>query len=289
MRLIVRHRLSYSFRDPTRNVTRILRLTPRSFEGQYVVAWQIDVDTDCVLKAGEDGFGNVTHTFTAKGPVEKLSITVFGEIENFDAAGIVRGCAERLPVELFLRETPLTLAGDELRGFASDAAHAHASPLAKLHALMGAVHETVAFAADQPEASDTALVFAARRGGGHDLAHVFTACARHLGFPARAVSGYHLLPDQKSGIGHAWSEVFVDGLGWTGFDAAHDVCPQESHVRLAAGLDCLAAAPVRGSGDEGVEEDLAMHAAFASEWGQEQRQGKGWQVQSQGGQRQSQG
>ena len=106
MRLTVRHHLGYGFRDPARNVTRILRLTPRSFEGQHVVSWQIDVDTDCVLKAGEDGFGNLTHTFTAKGPVERLGITVVGEIENFDAAGVVRGCAERLPVELFLRETP---------------------------------------------------------------------------------------------------------------------------------------------------------------------------------------
>ncbi len=57
-------------------------------------------------------------------------------------------------------------------------------------------------------------------------------------------------------MSHAWSEVFVGGLGWTGFDAAHDICPQDAHVRVATGLDALAAAAVRGVSSETVTEDL---------------------------------
>ncbi len=162
MRLSIRHKIGYVFADPARNVTRILRLTPRSHEGQHVVNWQIDLDVDCILKAGEDGFGNITHTFTAKGPVEQLSITVTGEIDSFDAAGVVRGSAERMPLELYLRETPLTLADNALRAFARDATAGCTSPLQVLHTLMGAVHETVRFAAEQPDAVAASDAFAAK-------------------------------------------------------------------------------------------------------------------------------
>ena len=283
MRLSIRHRIACRFAEPVRNVTRILRLTPRSHEGQHVVAWQIDIDIDCVLKAAEDGFGNLTHGFTAKGPCEALSIAVTGEIDNFDAAGVVRGSAERMPIELYLRTTPLTLADDTLRVFARQAAEGSVSTLDRLHALLGAVHGAVRFDAALRDAESCGAAFAAKQGTGRDLAHIYTACARHLGIPARVATGYFVSEDGKAGFGHSWSEAFVEGLGWTGFDPAHDLCPQERHIRLACALDGLGTAPVRGIGTETIEEDLDIYAPFeARRGGQTQSQGPGWQRQSQG-------
>lgn len=282
MRLSIRHRIACRFPEPVRNVTRILRLTPRSHEGQHIVDWQIDIDIDCVLKAAEDGFGNITHGFTAKGPCEALSIAVTGEIDNFDAAGVVRGSAERMPIELYLRDTPLTLADDALRSLARKAAEGSASRLDTLHALLGAVHGAVRFDTALPDAASASAAFAAGAGNGRDLAHIYTACARHLGIPGRVASGYYVREDAKTGFGHSWSEVFIEGLGWTGFDPAHDLCPQERHIRLATALDGLGAAPVRGFGPETIEEELDIHAPFQGPRGQSQSQGPGWQRQSQG-------
>ncbi len=45
---------------------------------------------------------------------------------------------------------------------------------------------------------------------------------------------------------HAWAEAHIDGLGWVGFDAANDLCPNETYVRIACGLDYREAAPVSG-------------------------------------------
>lgn len=289
MRLKIRHAITCTFPEPTRNVTRILRLTPRSFEGQHVIGWQIDVDVDCILKAGEDGFGNLTHGFTAKGPCEALTITVAGEVDNFDAAGVVRGSAERMPIDIYLRETPLTVADDTLRRFAQDIAAGATSRLGIAHALMRGLHDTVAFAADVPDAETGAAAFLAKRGNGTDMAHIYAACARHMGIPARVVSGYYLCDDHERGIAHAWAEVFVDGLGWTGFDAAHDLCPQDTHVRLATGLDMLGATMMRGSGFDTVVHVLDMSAPYGRSWGQTQSQGNGRQSQNQAGQSQSQG
>lgn len=288
MRLRIRHKISTRFDGPARNVTRILRLTPRSHEGQHVIGWRLDVDTDCVLKQGEDGFGNLTHTFTAKGPCEEMTISVAGEIDNFDAAGVVRGSAERLPIELYHRETSLTLADTALRHFARDSTADATGELSRLHALMGAVHGEIVFDGALPDAGSCASAFASKKGNGRDIAHIYTACARAIGFPARVTSGYYLCETTQRGLSHAWSEVLVPGLGWTGFDAAHDICPQESHVRLATGLDALAAAPVRGVGGEVAADVLDVTAPYGRGWGQSQTQGLGGQSQSQGGPSQGQ-
>jgi len=86
--------------------------------------------------------------------------------------------------------------------------------------------------------------------------------ARTLGIPARYVSGYYRRPDVvQQTAGHAWVEAFVENLGWVGFDPTHGVCPSESHVRVAVGLDYLSASPVRGTRFGGGAEALTVAIA----------------------------
>ena len=83
-------------------------------------------------------------------------------------------------------------------------------------------------------------------------------CARHLDLPARYVSGYVAQSDSlPHGNGaHAWAEVHLDDYGWIGFDCANGLCPIDTHVRVAVGLDYAGAAPVRGSRQGGEGEIL---------------------------------
>ncbi len=55
---------------------------------------------------------------------------------------------------------------------------------------------------------------------------------------------------------HAWAEIAVPDLGWVGFDAANGQSPTDHYVRIAAGLDAAAVAPVRGfrRGGAGTEQ-----------------------------------
>jgi transglutaminase-like putative cysteine protease len=76
--------------------------------------------------------------------------------------------------------------------------------------------------------------------------------------PARYVTGY-LYSDangQAHGESHAWAELYVDGLGWVGFDAANRCCPNDLYVRLGSGLDAQDAAPIRGLIEGQATEDL---------------------------------
>ncbi len=110
MRIRISHATTYHYDTPPTGVTQIMRLTPRNHDGQYVVDWRIDLSEDCLLHQHEDAFGNITHSFTAEGPFDELSVTVDGEVETQDIHGLVNGAIERFPPALFLRETALTQA-----------------------------------------------------------------------------------------------------------------------------------------------------------------------------------
>jgi transglutaminase-like putative cysteine protease len=252
MRIKLTHRIAFGFAEPARSLTYILKLTPRSHDGQRVMRWRIDIEPECRLKAREDHFGNLTHTLTIPGPVLDPRVTVSGEIANYDVAGVVRGSAERLPVDLFLRETALTEADSEIRAFAERVIVPAADRIGNLHRLMDAVAETIVADPERPMV-DAAEAFAAGRGNSEDLTHIFLACARHLGWPARCVTGYNVPPDgpQKR---HAWAEVHVEDLGWVAFDPTHAICPQDMHIRTAVGLDALDAAGLRGTLTQGMRE-----------------------------------
>jgi transglutaminase-like putative cysteine protease len=84
MRIRISHLTNYRYETPATSVIQMLRLTPRNHDGQYVARWRIDVSTDCRLDQHHDAFGNITHAFTAEGPLRELAVTVEGEVETRD-------------------------------------------------------------------------------------------------------------------------------------------------------------------------------------------------------------
>jgi len=261
MRIRIAHSIAYAYAEPARHITQILRLTPRDHDGQHVMSWRIEPTVDGRMRVGQDPYGNLTHTFSLDGPVANIAIQVSGLIETNDLAGIVRGGTERVPPEVFHRDTMLTTPDEALRDFAHGIAKDAQTPLSTMHALMETLHDemTCLETADRTGIG-AAAAFAARSGIAQDLAHVFMVCARQLGHPARYVSGYVAQSDElPHGNGaHAWAEVFLDDYGWIGFDCANGLCPIDSHVRIAAGLDYYEAAPVRGARKGGSDEHLAV-------------------------------
>jgi transglutaminase-like putative cysteine protease len=260
MRLRIRHEIVQTFSPPAKTAIQILRLRPQDCDSQHVVSWSVDVDQDCLLREGRDAFGNLIHTIDAEGPLSKLTIFARGEVDTFDTAGVLRGEIERFPVDVFLRDTPLTESDPALRDFARGAVQGAKTDLDRPHFLMRAVHEAMELApADAEPAADAAAAFERRQGRPQDFAHVFIAAARSIGLPARCVSGY-LAPDPDTGkstsedaAAHVWAEAHVEGLGWIGFDPTIRLCMYEGHVRLACGLDHLGCAPLRAAPTFGAD------------------------------------
>jgi transglutaminase-like putative cysteine protease len=89
---------------------------------------------------------------------------------------------------------------------------------------------------------------ASGKGSCRDLAVLFNEVCRSVGLAARFVSGYHEResPDGRRYL-HAWSEVYLPGAGWRGFDPAEGLAVADRHVALAAGLQPVLAAPTDGT------------------------------------------
>ena len=250
MRLRIFHTTSYRYEPAATGVIQIIRMTPGSHDGQYVAEWGIDVSTDSRLDVHQDAFGNVTHVMT-HGLLDDLTITVGGLIETHDTGGVLRGTDERFPPSLFLRSTSLTQVNPAMATFARELrAESEDDALGFLHTLMTQISEHMTFDEDPTHSGTSAVeAFALKRGVCQDYAHIFIACARSGGVPARFVSGHFLRSDGmvQQPAGHAWAEAYVPNLGWVGFDPANCICTTDAHARVAIGLDYLGAAPVRGT------------------------------------------
>lgn len=261
MRLRIRHQTSYDYGQPVRAAIQMLRMTPRSSEGLFVRRWRVEVDADARLHKGEDAFGNITHTLFIDGPVESVRVSIDGEVETTDTNGLVRGAVERMPVRLYLRETRLTEPSQAMKSCARHlVASEGGNKLAALHALMTRLHASMRFSPGMTtSATPAAAAFEAGDGVCQDFAHIFVACARSIGVPARYVGGYFLRTDSvEQDAGHAWAEAYLDDIGWIGFDPANGMCVTERYCRVAVGLDYLDAAPVRGSRTGGGSEKLQV-------------------------------
>ena len=260
MRLHVRHTTRYRYAASIPYAVQTLRLCPRPYEGLSVLRWRVRGETRRDLPSFIDGFGNVTHCHTVNHPHEAAAIMVEGEVETSIADGVIRGTVETLPPLFFLRSTELTAADAAIAALTAASAAAK-TPLDRLHGLMHAVRERIDYRIGETHVATTAAAaLASGAGVCQDHAHVFLAAARHLGIPARYVSGYLWTGEAapESDAAHAWAEAFVEDLGWVGFDPANRICPTEAYIRMSIGLDYWTAAPIRGVRRGTAAESLAV-------------------------------
>lgn len=263
MRIRIDYRTTYRYELAASGIVQALRLRPSLYDGQHIHHWRVDVDVDGVMRGSTDTFGNQLDMFYADAAATALTIAVAGEVDVAETAGLISGAIEPLPPVMFLRQTPLTLPDAAIIAMAEDSRRT--APLDSLHGLMAAIHGGMSFEAGATDVATAATdAFAARRGVCQDFAHIFSAGARHLGIPARYVSG-HLARDERQEAGHAWAEALVPDLGWVAFDPANGICTTDAYLRVAVGLDYLDAAPVRGArrGGGGESLDVSVQASDA--------------------------
>lgn len=274
MILTVLHTTRYEFVSPVRGIIQSLRLTPAKCESQRVLEWSIDVPGATMSTPFRDGAGDYLQTVSLRAPRDNIEITVSGRVETFDTAGILRGHRERVPPKAYLRGTIRTEPNRAIQDLVADALEGHedAAGLDRAHRLAAAVAEALPYTPGATDAHTTAAeAITAGAGVCQDHAQLLISCAHLAGLPGRYVSGYLNSTEDGSPheASHAWAELFVDGLGWIGFDAANKCCPNEQYIRLGSGLDAQDAAPIRGLVLGGSAETMDVSVEIGS---QEQRQ-----------------
>ncbi|MDQ0454395.1 transglutaminase family protein [Rhizobium paknamense] len=271
MRLTITHTTEYRYDDPVQFSLQRLRLTPVSGPAQTVQSWNIAVDGAKVEAGFADQFGNQTHLVSAEGDAHAISIVASGIVNTEDRAGVFGPHTGFVPLWLYLRETPRTKPGKLTRELVKNLTGE--SELALMHDLMARLHEQIAYKPGTTNTETTAeQALEAGSGVCQDHAHAFIAAARLMDLPARYVSGYLMMEaTEDQAATHAWAEVHLPGLGWVGFDAANNICPDDRYIRLATGLCYADAAPVSGMRIGKAGEDLSVRITVSPD-GQSQTQ-----------------
>ena len=272
MLLTVDHVTHYRYSNPVRGVVQSHRLQPSVCDGQKVHAWRVGVSGAQRGGGFRDGAGDWVQGWTVQGPVSEVVVTVTGLVETTDLAGVLKGHRETVPPMAYLADTAASRADAALKSLAM-AVFVAGEPLASAHAMNAAVGAAIAYRPGATRTNTTAAeALALGEGVCQDHAHAMIAMARATHMPARYVSGY-LFAD-ASGVSHeaahAWAEIWIEGLGWVGFDPANLCCPDARYVRLGSGMDALDAAPIRGTARGPGTESLDVKVRISE--GQSQNQ-----------------
>ncbi len=240
MQLSIQHTTQYSYSHPLNYSIQQLRLTPHDGFGQRVKSWAISVNGQ--LSQHFDTYGNVVHTMVLDGKHSEIKLVAKGEVET----GLpMQANQERLPLTIFLRNTALTEVDGQILDFAAPLGPLKTIP--DLEKLSAAIIERVPYVKGATGVYTTApQAFEASTGVCQDHAHIFIACCRSLGVPARYVSGYLFTDDGHLLESHAWADAWLNEIGWVSVDVSNRCLADAAHVRLATGLDYHDACPVSG-------------------------------------------
>lgn len=267
MRLRIKHRTTLRYDHPVSFAIQSLRMMPRGHAGQRIEEWSVTVVGRRLPLVGYlDGYGNWVHQHSRNAAHELTEIVVSGLVDLADRAGIVAGTEEPLPPFFYLRQTGATEADEAVKALAHSAGGG-SGPIDRLEQLTAVVAGRVACTphGGAPQASAPGTLDSGS-GSVADVVHLMLACTRALGFPARYVSGYRHDGDGSAqrDAPHAWIEAHVPEQGWVALDPIAGERVADRHVRVAAGLDWLSAAPIRGLWRGAAEEAQTMAVQVAA-------------------------
>lgn len=275
----IRHVTRFSYDTPVSESLMEVRMQPRSEGSQRCLRFELRVAPRARILAYPDHLGNSVHHFDTPSRHSELTVTA-GALVQLDppsalpvalSAGVwddIRQWAGRGEQWDFFHPSRFAAWTPSLREFVSaigTEVTADADPLTAVRRLVAAVHRAFEYVPKSTRVDspiDEAL--AARRGVCQDFAHIMLAAGRLLGLPCRYVSGY-IAPRQAddhlqlvASATHAWVEVMLPGLGWTGFDPTNNAEATLRHIRVAIGRDYADVPPTRGIYKGGAKSTLAV-------------------------------
>ena len=235
-------RLSPQLTDYQTPLESSLQVEPATWQHRYVDYWGTQVrvfEASAAHRALDVRASSLVEVDSAR----RRSAPVLGWNDLHAAAVADRWCE-------FLTQTRLTRASEELAQLAQDVA-ARNDPGDAAREISAAVHEALTYLPGATHVHTSAAeAWQARAGVCQDYAHLVVGALRHVGLPARYVSGY-LHPSAEPEIGttvagesHAWVEWWQGA--WTAFDPTNTVEVADRHVIVGIGRDYADVPPIKG-------------------------------------------
>lgn len=233
MQLHIRHETFYRYGEPVKRSVQNLRLTPRRDPMQRALSWNMTAPGR--YRSQVDAYGNIVHLLTLDEPHREIRIVVNGIVETEDHSSGSLPDEGKISPLAFLAETPLTRPDEGIANFARSHLQPGGDLPAKLLPLAEAVCEEVRYEKGATDVHESASrAFARGAGVCQDHSHIYIACCRSAGIPARYVSGYFYAGKDGEIASHAWVDVWTGReQGWMSIDVTHCTPTDGRHCRLA--------------------------------------------------------
>lgn len=256
MRLAVRHLTAFRYARAVRDSFNEARLKPVSNEHQRVISFDLAVRPTALVREYEDFFANAVHYFEVAAPHTDLAVesrclvetnrsnwldetTAPAPLERLAECSRMERCFDYLLPTAYVSMTP------EIWRSAVDATFGQTDIWQAAQTLCRWVRGRLEYLPASTTVRTTAAeAFGQRQGVCQDFAHVLIALCRSIRIPALYVSGYLATPGAQAS--HAWSEVFLPGVGWRALDPTHACQPDERYIKVAVGRDYADVPPVSG-------------------------------------------
>jgi transglutaminase-like putative cysteine protease len=264
----ITHLTRYTYGAIVELTTGVLRLTPRSDDGQDVERFSIVTEpVSQPLTERLDPFGNRVTSLRIERPHRQLSITASSRVRVNRAPAPTRSstwesvAAEAVAITSLEADSPAIALYPSRRVSVFDEATAYAkisfTPqrpiLSAASELTQRIRSDFVYDRDATEVSTPAAeAFDRRRGVCQDFAHIMIAAVRGIALPALYVSGYiRTIPppgkDRLAGAdaSHAWVSLWCGAsLGWKDFDPTNAIPVENDHIVVAWGRDYSDVSPI---------------------------------------------
>ena len=267
MLLKIDHLNIYRYTRPVELTPHRLMLRPAESHGLQIRSQTLVIDSPHKLSWEHDVFYNSVAQVIFTEKTDELRIHSQYTVEQFNINPF------DFSLETYTNDLPFAYRGDDIVDLApfmanqypedQPAIHAWLRPLldangrGKTLEFLLALNELIAAdfgygVREEPGVQTPAQTLALGTGCCRDFSLLFMEAARHMGLAARYVSGYlcsadHHDTDIAANATHAWTEVYLPGAGWKGFDPTSGILAAGLHVRVAATRNPEQATPIRGS------------------------------------------
>jgi transglutaminase-like putative cysteine protease len=249
------HKTCYKYFSKIEYSINALHLTPKTSKLQYVHEWQVDAPGEIINSI--DGFGNICQHFTLYYPIKEINIVASGIVTSFDNYILPMDIHE-IDTSFYLQHTKICIPNKAIKDFATSISNKYYNQYDKAMALMQAIHTHMQYIPNITDTSTLAIeAFERKVGVCQDYAHVFLACARSIGIPARYVSGYFFSENAEL-ASHAWIDVATSDESWISLDVTHNIPTNDKYIRLAVGVDYKSVAPIKGIQIGGDRESMEV-------------------------------
>mgnify|MGYP000011442707 FL=1 len=225
-----------------------LLLTPQSNESQKILNWKINIEGGSKELNSIDQFGNLIDLVSIQNISKKIEYNIFGKVETKSSFGIKEISKKDLPLWCYIDKTYLTKPGEYLSKFYKENILNFEDLIGSLHELSFKIKSKIKYKKGKTDYKTTAED-AFKKGFGvcQDHTHIFLSIVRMNNLPCRYVSGlFKPIQDTHNLSMHAWAEVFIENLGWIGFDISNGISPDDRYVEIAKGFDYNDVVPVKG-------------------------------------------